>query len=170
MKKYLIIPCLLITLKLAAQDPVVIQQQKMKDAQLLSGTWAGEGWIIMPDGKKHMFNQTEKVVGKMDGALLTIEGNGKDSETGKSIHNAFAILTYDNGKQAYRWTAVSSGYLTDVVPDVYPGGFTWSLRIRTGTIRYTISYTANEWIEKGDVSTDDGKSWVQNFEMHLKKS
>jgi hypothetical protein len=169
MKHYLFILCLLITLKLAAQNPVAIQQEKMSNLQKLVGSWSGTGWIIPADGKKHTFNQTEVVTAKMDGGVLTVDGNGKDSETGKPIHTAFAILTFDNAKQSYRWTAVSSGYVTDVAPEVKTDSFVWSLATGNGTIRYTINFGNGEWVEKGEQSTDNGKTWVQNFEMHLKK-
>ena len=39
-----------------------------------------------------------------------------------------------------------------------------------GTTRYTIKLNNIEWIETGEVSRDDGKTWTPNFEMRLKKS
>lgn len=169
MKSYLIIPCLLFAMNVVAQNPVAVQKEKMKDANLLAGTWTGEGWMIMQDGVKHPFNQTEIVTAQMDGGLLTIAGNGKDQKTGKSIHSAFTIFTYDNAKQNYRWTAMAFGYVADITPEVKPGSLVWSLPGRGGLTRFTINYTGNEWVEKGEISTDNGQSWVQNFEMHLKK-
>ncbi|KIO79043.1 hypothetical protein TH53_00050 [Pedobacter lusitanus] len=170
MKKYLMIPLLLLAIHVTAQqNPVAVQLEKMKDANRLAGTWTGEGWMLMPDGEKHLFDQTEVVAVQLNGGLLTIDGRGKDKKTGKPVHQAFTIFTYDNAKQNYRWTAAAFGYVADITPEVQPGSLIWSLPGRGGITRFTILYTANEWTEKGELSTDNGKSWVQNFEMHLKK-
>ena len=170
MKNYLLVLFLSVTFKTIAQSPVDIQQQKMKDLLSLAGSWSGSGWMILPDAKKHTFNQTEVVTAKLDGGLLIVEGNGKDSETGKPIHTAIGILTYDNAKQNYRWTAIASGFVTDLTPIVQKDGFIWSLTTRMGVIRYTIKFTTDEWTEIGELSTDNEKTWTQNFEMHLKRS
>jgi len=152
------------------QSPVMIQQQKMADAQLLVGTWTGSGWITMPDGTKHTFNQTEVVSSRINGGLLTIDGDGKDTQTGAPIHSAFGFFTYDNAKKNYRWVAVSMGFLADVVPEVQPGKIVWTLNGKDGLIRFSIDYGSGEWVEKGELSSDNGKTWLQNFEMRLKKS
>ena len=153
------------------QPPASIQQEKMKGLQIFAGKWKGEGWMILQDGKKHFFDQTELVTPKFDGGVLMIEGNGNDKESKKPIHDALAYLTYDVSKKQYRFTAMTGmGYITDTTPEVKDnGGYTWSMDNPKFMVKYTLAVDNGDWYEIGEISTDKGITWKKNFEMRLKK-
>ncbi len=172
MKNVIAVLLILISNKVNAQDAASFQKEKMKGLAIWAGTWRGEGWMILQDGKKHLFTQKEVVKSKFDGRVLTVEGSGKDKESGKPVHDALGYFTFDVIKQQYKFTAMTGmGYITDVVPEIIPNeGFVWTLKNSPmGIMKYTIKLTKSEWIEKGEFSKDDGKTWMSNFEMNLKR-
>jgi hypothetical protein len=155
-----------------AQDGVALRLEKMSKVLFMVGNWEGKGWMLMPDGRKETFNQTEKISAKLDNAVILVEGMGKLPDNGKVIHNAMALLTYDVAKQQYHWTSTTTrgGYILDVVPEVSDNKFVWSLNSPVaGKIRYTITLDKGDWLEIGEASKDGGQTWTQNFEMRLKK-
>ena len=153
-----------------AQDAPAERLEKMSHVRFLVGQWKGSGWMLM-DGKKQYFDQTENIQTKLEGAVIIVEGMGKVPQTGRIIHNALAMLTYDVVKKQYRWTSTTTaGYITDIVPEVSHEKFVWMLSSRPPSkIRYTITLDKGDWLEIGEQSNDDGKTWTQNFEMRLKK-
>lgn len=159
------------SITVGAQDASLVRKEKMKALALWTGTWKGEGWMMLSNGEKHFFTQKEIVQSKFDGGVLIIEGYGKDKKSGKPIHDALGFFTFDIIKQQYRFTAMTgTGYNTDVVPEVIADGFIWTLNNpRMGIMKYTIKLSKTEWIETGDLSKDDGKTWSSNFEMRLKR-
>ncbi|MDR6339399.1 hypothetical protein HNQ91_002450 [Filimonas zeae] len=162
---------LLVCSLLQAQDPVAVRQEKMSKVQFLIGNWDGKGWMLM-DGKKEYFNQTEKVTGKLDNAVIIVEGTGTVPETGKVIHHALALLSYDAMKKQYRWTSATTrvGNMLDVVPEVEDNKFVWMINSPVaGKIKYTITLDNGDWLEKGEISKDGGQTWVHYFEMRLQK-
>lgn len=171
MKNTLLLVFALFTLQASAQNAAQNQQEKMKVLSAWAGTWSGEGWMMLPDGKKHQFVQKEVVTSKIDGGALTIDGSGKDKETGKGIHDALGFITFDVIKQQYRFTAMTGmGYITDVVPEVKEnGGLIWTLNSPAGIMKFSIQFNQTEWIETGEISKDKGATWFKNFEMTLKR-
>lgn len=154
-----------------AQDPVAVRHEKMSKVLFMVGNWEGKGWMLM-NGKKEYFDQTEKITTKLDNAVVIIEGMGKVPETGAVIHNALAFLTYDTGKKQYRWTSTTTrgGNTIDIIPEVADNKFVWTIDSPvSGKIKYTITLDKGDWLEIGEISKDDGKTWTQYFEMRLKK-
>lgn len=170
MKKILIIALLLVSYAARAQDATAVRLEKMNQVKFLLGQWKGSGWMLI-DGKKEYFDQTENINAKLDGAVIIVEGMGKVPQTGRVIHNALAMLTYDIAKKQFRWTSTTTaGYISDIVPEVSHEKFVWMLNSRASSkIRYTITLDKGDWLEIGEQSADDGKTWTQNFEMRLKK-
>ena len=170
MKKILTIVLLFTAYAAQAQDAAAERLEKMSHVNFLVGQWKGSGWMLI-DGKKEYFDQTENIVAKLEGGVIVVDGLGKVPQTGRIIHNAFAMLTYDVIKKQYRWTSsTTAGYLTDVVPEVTKEKFVWMLNSRPPSkIRYTVTLDKGDWLEIGEQSNDDGKSWTQNFEMRLKR-
>ena len=169
MKKILILILLMAGYAAHAQDAAAERLEKMSNVKFLVGQWKGTGWMLI-DGKKQYFDQTENINAKLDGGVIIVEGMGKVPQTGRVIHNALGMLTYDVAKKQYRWTSTTtSGYISDVAPDVSHEKFVWMLSGRAGKIRYTITSDKGDWLEIGEQSNDEGKTWTQNFEMRLKK-
>jgi hypothetical protein len=117
------------------------------------------------DGNRYEFDQTELVQLKLDGTALLIEGRGMSD--GKVIHDALAVVTYNQKDKNYSFMAWLSnreggeyrGELIDNFFYWYPGD----------NIRYIIYRNEKgQWYEKGEYNTGGG-NWFQFFEMTLDK-
>jgi hypothetical protein len=142
-----------------------ISQQAIEKLAFLSGEWKGTGWIMAEDGNRYEFDQTELVQLKLDGTALLIEGRGMSD--GKVIHDALAVVTYNQKDKNYSFMAWLSnreggeyrGELIDNFFYWYPGD----------NIRYIIYLNEKgQWYEKGEYNTGGG-NWFQFFEMTLDK-
>src|SRR5438477_10107575 len=85
------------------------QREAMKKLDFLVGEWKGEGWMEFAPGQRRTFRGTEVVQSKLDGLLLTIEGlhRGQVGGTGEGavVHQAFALVSYDDKAKRYRCQA-----------------------------------------------------------------
>jgi hypothetical protein len=169
---------LLLPLAVAAQTPDPAQLAEMKKLDFLVGQWKGEGWIVLGPGQRRTFRQTENVQRKLDGLLLSIEGLGKGNVPGKAeevtVHNAFAVVSYDSETKAFRFHAYSGDGSTvayiDSEAQVSAKTLVWGFHHpRGGDIRFTITLNEKEqWLEVGEFSRD-GKTWQKFFEMTLNR-
>jgi hypothetical protein len=148
---------------------------EMKKLDFLVGEWKGEGWIQMGPGKPSYAIQTERVTPKAGGAALLIEGIGRekneDGSAGKVVHDAVALLRWDDQAKQYRFsTAVAGRGSADPWLEVRgPNHVVWGMDTPQGKIRYTITLTEKgEWFEIGEYSRD-GEKWTKFFEMTLTK-
>lgn len=166
---------LLLPITLLAQMPVSSQSAEMKKLDFLVGQWQGEGWIMLGPGQRRTFKQTENVQRKVDGQILLIDGLGKGTVPGKqeevTIHNAFAVVSYDTEAKVFRWRAYrAGGNWIDTEAKVSGNNLVWGFRdARGGDIRFTITLNAKgQWFEIGEFS-GDGKNWQKFFEMTLNR-
>ena len=173
MKKVLVIILLILSINLSfAQYIDSLQINEMEKVQWLVGKWKGEGWMMFGPEEKHTFSQTETVTSKLNGILLAIEGLGTDGES-NIIHNAFAVLSFDSANQKFVMRAhKADGAFTEadaIVDD--KGNFIWGFsHPYAGELRFTIKQNdKGQWYEIGEVSSDGGNSWFQNFELLLNK-
>ncbi len=173
MKKVLVIILLILSINLSfAQYIDSLQINEMEKVQWLVGKWKGEGWMMFGPEEKHTFSQTETVTSKLNGILLAIEGLGTDRES-NIIHNAFAVLSFDSANQKFVMRAhKADGAFTEadaIVDD--KGNFIWGFsHPYAGELRFTIKQNdKGQWYEIGEVSSDGGNSWFQNFELLLNK-
>lgn len=151
-------------------DPAPVLEA-MNAVAFLEGRWAGEGWIQMGPGPKEEFSQTEVVERKLDGGLLLIEGIGRSKAAdAKTVHHAFAVVSFDPGSKKYRFSSHIVGRPPlDVNPEVGPNTLTWRYEPQPGVhIRYRITVAEATWREVGEFSRD-GQSWRQFFEMTLRR-
>ena len=175
MKNVLLLALLILSINLAfAQYIDSLQVNEMKKVQWLAGKWEGEGWMMFGPEEKHTFSQTETVTSKLNGLLLAIEGLGtSDKGESKIIHNAFAVLSFDSENQRFVMRAhKADGAFTEANALVDDNGdFIWGFNHPyAGELRFTIRQNdKGQWYEIGEVSSDDGNSWFQNFEMLLSK-
>jgi hypothetical protein len=151
------------------------QQDAMKKLDFLVGQWKGEGWMDVA-GQRRTFKGTEVVQRKLDGLLLAIEGlhRGQVGEKGEEgiVHNAFALVSYDDKAKRYRLQAFTSrGAHEDGEATVSEGKLVWGMKVpQFGEIRFTIKLDdMSRWFETGEVSRD-GKTWQQFFEMTLRRA
>ena len=159
---------------LSAQAPNAAQMDQMKKVSFLVGQWKGEGWIDFGQGQRR-FTETESVQSKLGGQVLLIEGLGKTNvdgkETGITVHNAIALVSYDEKTKTFRFQAhQAAGRSVDTEARVTDGTLEWGfVDDRAGTIRFTIKLTdSGKWFEIGEGSRD-GKTWHKFFEMTLQR-
>jgi hypothetical protein len=156
-----------------ARTPPPAQVEAMQKLAVWVGDWKGSGWASTGPGQRHEFTITEKVQPKIGGSILLIEGLGKRKNmTGAGevvVHDALAVLSYDEKTKHYRWRAHDiRGQALDVEPQVIDGGLQWRFRDGQGgvSIRFTIRIDEKRWHEVGEV-TRDGKTWQKFLEMNL---
>ena len=178
MKKVLLLALLILSANLTfAQYIDSLQVNEMKKVQWLAGKWEGEGWMMFGPEEKHTFFQIETVTSKLNGLLLVIEGLGtvgaSVEEESKIIHNAFAVLSFDSENQRFVMRAhKAGGAFTEAEAKVDDNGdFIWGFNHPyAGEMKFTIRQNdKGQWYEMGEVSSDDGNTWFQNFEMLLNK-
>jgi hypothetical protein len=141
----------------------------MAKVKFMEGSWTGSGWIQMGP-QRHEFNQTELVQSHANGTVLTIDGRGTNADDSTQvIHQAFAVLSYDQQAEKYLMRAVrADGNHVDADFEVNAdGSITWGFsHPMAGQIRYTIHYEDGKWTETGAMSRD-GESWLEFLYMEL---
>jgi hypothetical protein len=165
-----IIFCLLLSASFAFGQQVDKDalRAEMKKLDAMVGKWQGAGWI--QQGKeRETFTGTETVQRKIDGLALLIEGRFVDKKD-VVIHETLAVLSYNPASKDYDFnTFLFNGRKGQYTLKTAPDGFQWGFSFTGGVIRYNIKLTADTWLETGEMSMDEGKTWRQFFEMNLKK-
>lgn len=154
----------------AQQDTTVIAE-KMALVKNLHGKWSGSGWYHVPDQGRFEFNQTEHVYPRLGGRILAIEGEGRDPESNEIVFQAFAVLHYSQEEGGYRFNSWTNKDSKRNLASAKINGneFVWWFDTdKGGTIKYTIIFTENTWVEDGHYSPD-GEKWYPFFHMDLKK-
>ena len=137
------------------------QREAMKALAVMDGEWRGPA-------HEHAMTQTERVGALLDGTIRLVEGRGYTAD-GKTVFNAFAVISFDPVKKAYAMRSYSSGYAGDFPLAVTADGWSWSQPIGPGAkINYTATFTADGWREVGERVSGDGPP-VKVFEMTLKR-
>ena len=150
------------------QESAETKRAEMKKLDALVGQWNGSGWILHEKGKE-TFTGTEMVQRKLDGLALLVEGNFKNKE-GVIIHETLAVLSPNTKTKNYDFrTYLANGMNGDQKLKALGSGWQWGFQIPSGIIRYDIKIENDIWIEAGEMSRDDGKTWMKFFEMNLKR-
>lgn len=175
----LILPLLPVTR--AAEAPptlppvVALEEQRTAMARLsyMAGNWVGSGWLETGNGRSS-FHGAERVQTKLEGLALLVEGNflAKDAKTGQDVpaHATLAVISFDPASKTYRfksWLATGSSGEREL--KLTADGWQWEITHPRGTIRYTTSFPAGEWLEIGERSVD-ARSWQKFFEMRLRRA
>ena len=153
----------------------VFAADEMRKLDFLAGEWKGEGWFQMGPGKPETYLQFERVTPKAGGKALLIEGLGNrkmpDGSAGEVVHEALALLGYDEAAKKYRFSTVTAqrGAALPWFEVTGTNAAQWGLDVPQGKMRYTISLSeTGEWVEYGEFSRD-GEKWMKFMEMKLKK-
>lgn len=157
------------TLFSQSHGPSPASIEAMKKLNFLVGEWKGQGWTEFVPGQRGTASITEKVQSKLSGLVMLIEGLGEHE--GKIVHNAMAVLWYDERAKLYRLRSfLTDGRAVDAEAKFIGEDFQWSFQSPMGAgIRYTVRLTdKGEWFEKGEMS-QDGKTWRQFHEMTLQR-
>ena len=152
-------------------EPSAQVKTAMEKVEFMEGSWVGSGWIQMGP-QRHEFQQTEQVTFHANRTVLTIDGRGTDATDSTAvIHQAFAVLSYDQQAGKYLMRAIrADGNHVDADFSVEADGtIIWGFsHPMAGQIRYTIRHTDGQWVESGAMSRD-GETWIPFLEMHLSK-
>lgn len=156
--------CMTVSSTAQKVDTDKASQEKIQQLGFLTGNWKGKGWMMMQDGKKYTFDQTEKVQLKLDETVLLIEGNGMSY--GRNIHNALAIVSWNKTSNQFdfrSWLATGMN-----------GAFKAELKDKKlywypmENMQYIIWINEKgQWYETGEIKRNN--EWVQFFEMTLDK-
>jgi hypothetical protein len=160
--------------RLLSQNPVT-SNEKMKPFASWVGHWQGEGSMRMGPGEPKKTTVDEQIELKLDGAVLLVEGVGKNFEPGGKetvVHHALAVLSYDQAADKYTFKSwLKDGRSTDAWFQILAENkYQWGFDTPRGKTRYniTIDPISNTWNETGEFS-NDGTKWMPFFEMNLKK-
>ncbi|HEX6158911.1 MAG TPA: hypothetical protein VF111_02015, partial [Thermoanaerobaculia bacterium] len=110
------------------------QPAEMKQLDFLLGEWKGSGWIQMGPGGRESFVQTETVRTKLGGSLVTMDGLARNPESGKVVHEAFAVVGWDEQKKGFRMSAFVAPQGRGVDTTLETGGKTaiWTMESPQG--------------------------------------
>lgn len=165
MKKLLLLTNLVIcTYAVQAQ---MTSDEAIKKLAFIEGQWQGIAKVTTGPSQNLVLDQHENVELRLGGKLLTIEGKGYSE--GKLEFNAFAVVTFDEGKQDYEMQSwLSSGEKTEAYIKVHNDvQWEWGFEFPQGKVRYFISLNEKgQWSEKGEFSPN-GSVWYPNFNMLL---
>lgn len=153
----------------------VVEKILTPSFDFINGTWEGSGWMMTDKGKINA-TITEKVQCKLDCSAYLVEGMGTkmDSATNKMIvvHDALGVIVYDKTKAKWVLKAFKKEGTTESdIEFLGEKKFRWSMDIPgRGTIRYTTDLSSGKWVEIGEFSRDNGKTWMPVMSMTLEKA
>ena len=156
----------------AAQAPdSAAAQAALARLEFMVGRWQGEAWQLR--GSERVRTQmVETVERKLGGAVLLVEGRGTVPVPGgeaRVVHHALGVISFDATTGKYRLRSyLSTGQSGDFDLTLIDGGVSWTREVPGGRIRNTARFTANEWHETGEFSTD-GTTWRQVMEFRLQR-
>ncbi len=156
-----------------AQDAVPAIDPALVPFARLIGDWEGPATQRTQRGPVEMI-QTERVRVELGGALLTVEGTGRevgpDGAPGDVAFHAFGVFSVDAATGTV-WldTFTQEGRHVRVQPTAVADGFDWGFDVENGPrVRYEMRFDdAGRWTEHGRVSLDGGTTWLDTFEMAL---
>lgn len=150
------------------QISIDTQRAEMKKMENWIGNWNGSGWIQQGKEKEY-FTGAEKVQKKLGGVALLVEGKfTNDKEI--VIHETIGVVSYNLQTKNYDFnTFLANGSNGAHELKTTGEGWQWSLQFPGGKMRYNTKLTADTWLEIGEISLDEGKTWRKFFEMTLKK-
>jgi hypothetical protein len=157
-----------------APRPSEAKMAAMKKLDMMVGQWKGRGWWEFRPGMRNEFDSEESVARRAGGTALELIGMHSMQREGRSVpvHDAFAMLWYDEPARAYRMkSAVQTGHVSEFEITVFEGGYAWSHPAMDGkgTVRYRATIGPDTWKEVGEQSAD-GAQWRRVFEMELKRA
>lgn len=158
-----------------APPDVKAQQAGMAGLAFLHGRWEGTNVSWDAAGKASESASRDVIEPVMDGLLLAVHGMAFPSKAamggGAPASQNYGIFSFDDRSRTIRIRAYANGYEQEgsgTLPA--PGHAEWRLRSPIGVIRFTAkAHGPDRWIETGEISRDDGKSWVKSFEIDFRR-
>ena len=143
--------------------------EAMAKLSFMHGEWVGPASGTDPDRSTYEVTQTERIGPMLGGDILVIEGKGYE-EDGSVGFNAFGVISYDTGKDAYEIRSYAMGMagtfpLTLTLTDT---GYVWEIPAGPGTVRYTATIDGDSFREVGEYVMSNGQAGP-TFEMTLNR-
>jgi hypothetical protein len=149
---------------------------EMSKLDFMVGVWEGEGSMRLGPGDPVAARVVERVQPKLGGTVLQVEGEGKTGSPGsadeKIVHQALGLITFDPESKTHRMLAFKrDGKRVEVPIIIGEKSIEWGFDDpRAGKIRYRMRVDEKgRWLETGDMSRDEGKTWSPFFQMTLTK-
>jgi len=161
----------------AAQTPhgpsPAAAQEAMAPFVRIAGCYVGEGSMRMGPGAPMRARGTEYIEPRLGGVIVTVSGEFAaldGAASGQAVHNAFAVIAPDPAG-GYRFNAHLANGLSAEMHGAFndAGQFVWSPPpIQGRRTRYTPDWSEERrWRERGEVSMDNGATWMPFMEMDL---
>jgi len=133
----------------------------------LDGEWAGPAWAQTREGRADM-TQTERVGDMLGGAIKVIEGRAWDP-AGKTVFNAFAVITYEPKSRTYTFTTFVGGEKSEFPLQVSDTGFVWERPAGpNAVVRFTAVVKDGVWHEVGEYIAE-GQPPRRFVELNLRR-
>jgi hypothetical protein len=104
-------------------DPAA-HKAALEKLKFLEGKWKGEATITTAEGETVKIVQTEDVQYKLEGAIMLIEGTGRDAR-GKIVFSALAVVSFEPATKSYRIRAWNGGNTVETELKVGKDLFEW---------------------------------------------
>lgn len=160
----------------AAAPGVAAQKEAMKKIEWLAGDWEGTAKFDSGRGGGEdtwmTIRQSEAVKMKLSGRVMLIEGTGrvKAGEEDRVVFEALATVSYDPESQSFKMRAFGPEGAVDPSFEVGDKTVIWGFTTRMGKVKYTIKLDEKgRWVEVGERSGDDGKTWKKFIELTLER-
>ena len=150
------------------ESPLLDQQAKaMAALDFLDGEWAGPAVAHEPSGVITM-TQTERSGTLLGGTIRLVEGRAFNT-TGKTLFNAFAVISYDPRTSQYVITSHAGGYVTTAELKLTATGFVWEVPAGPrAKMHFTATVQNGLWNEIGDYVAE-GSAPRRTFEMNVRR-
>lgn len=141
------------------------QRQAIAELDFLDGEWRGEAVAYGPGGRT-VLTQTERVGSLLGGSVKIVEGRGYDAD-GATRFNALGVISWDEAKGEYVFSAWSSGQSGDYWFQRTATGFRWGMPAGPNArIEYEAVVQDDRWREVGDYIME-GRPPMRFIEMNL---
>jgi hypothetical protein len=141
-----------------AQTPPEAAAQRDAIAKLawMAGRWEGTSTSLVREGQVRATSSEWMKIAAGGTALVILGVHHRvmpDGSRGEVTHDAAGMITWDNAKQKYRFTAhIDKGRHGDFEGVMDGDTFVWSIPIPQGSIRYRIRRNeAGQYTEKGEL-------------------
>ena len=127
----------------------------MKKLGFMIGKWAGEARLLRGTADPLVLTQTEEAQYKLDGLVGVIEGIGRSKADGKTVLQAFGIISYDDETENYRMRAFNDGRFleTEVKLEDNGRGIRWGFALGQITTSSVMRLTeSGDWRELTEIT------------------
>ena len=156
------------------QVPENAQKEAIRKLSWLLGEWTGSSAVNM-GGQKSLVFVKEIVKPNLDSTIFIINGRGTEKNAATNtdiiVHDAFAVVSYDEKQSKFRWNAwrIPGGTYGELEIKIGDKSFEWSTPVKGGQTRYKAFLNEKgQWIEIGEFSSD-GIKWYKYLTMTLDK-